>query len=565
MRRWLRVTAVAAALFHAVFVWRSSFVVGGRRCYSLLDDAMISMRYARNLAEGHGLRWNPGEAPVEGYTNFLWTLVMAVLHLLPAGPERVSLLVMLLGAVLLLLNLLVVARIAGHVAGPESPAVLVSVVLVAACYPLTFWTLRGTEVGLLCLLTNLAALLAFRLHDRYSTADIAWLTLVLCAAVLTRPDALVPAAVLMAFLGFVASRSRFRAPYFLVPFALVLVVAAHTAFRVSYYGDPLPNTYYLKLTGVPLLERVARGVKVLGEATAYHLWPVLLILGAALLVDARRYARPKTLLLVGLFLGQAAYSACVGGDAWEETGFANRYLTIALPALLVVLGDVLTAWGPVEARMRLAVLPALGIGLLVHATHFVTTRPEAAAALASAGSAICLGGGGLIGLHRAGRLRPAARAAGAAVLVCLASGFFGVGCWLVKRNSGAMIAVDGEASRLGLLLARVTRPDTTIAVVWAGAVPYFAGRRAIDLLGKNDRTIARSRPAGPFVPGHDRWSLAYSIGVRRPDVVVSLWEPTPADETAMAGYGYTKLANGSYVRDAASGKVDVAGWLSGLP
>ena len=40
------------------------------------DDAYISYRYARNLADGVGLVWNPGEH-VEGYTNFLWVMMLA--------------------------------------------------------------------------------------------------------------------------------------------------------------------------------------------------------------------------------------------------------------------------------------------------------------------------------------------------------------------------------------------------------------------------------------------------------------------------------------------------------
>ena len=43
---------------------------------SIFDDAFISFRYARNLLDGHGLVWNPGER-VEGYTNFLWTILLA--------------------------------------------------------------------------------------------------------------------------------------------------------------------------------------------------------------------------------------------------------------------------------------------------------------------------------------------------------------------------------------------------------------------------------------------------------------------------------------------------------
>ena len=44
----------------------------------LCDDAFISFRYVRNLIEGHGLVFNPGER-VEGYTNFLWVLELAAL------------------------------------------------------------------------------------------------------------------------------------------------------------------------------------------------------------------------------------------------------------------------------------------------------------------------------------------------------------------------------------------------------------------------------------------------------------------------------------------------------
>ena len=54
-----------------------------------------------------------------------------------------------------------------------------------------------------------------------------------------------------------------------------------------------------------------------------------------------------------------------------------------------------------------------------------------------------------------------------------------------------------------------------------GASQYFSGRRFIDLLGKNDRHIAHGAPATDvFVPGHNKWDIAWSLGHLRPDVVV---------------------------------------------
>lgn len=41
------------------------------------DDPGISFRYAANLADGHGLVYNPGER-VEGYSNFGFVLLLSL-------------------------------------------------------------------------------------------------------------------------------------------------------------------------------------------------------------------------------------------------------------------------------------------------------------------------------------------------------------------------------------------------------------------------------------------------------------------------------------------------------
>jgi hypothetical protein len=53
----------------------------------LTDDAFISFRYARNLSQGYGLVFNPGHERVEGYTNFLWVVLLAGCHRLGWAPE----------------------------------------------------------------------------------------------------------------------------------------------------------------------------------------------------------------------------------------------------------------------------------------------------------------------------------------------------------------------------------------------------------------------------------------------------------------------------------------------
>ena len=46
------------------------------------DDAYIEYRYATNAAHGHGLVFNIGDPPVEGFTSFLWTVLCIVPALL---------------------------------------------------------------------------------------------------------------------------------------------------------------------------------------------------------------------------------------------------------------------------------------------------------------------------------------------------------------------------------------------------------------------------------------------------------------------------------------------------
>jgi hypothetical protein len=172
---WAAHLAIGLALlvgiaFHVAFIARASFVIEGDVGFSLFDDAMISLTYARNLAAGHGLVWMPGEPPVEGYTNLLWTLLMALPHW--AGlPERlVSLPIQGLGVLLLATTSVLAMRIARRLSGASwiAPATIAAIGL---CYPLVFWTLRGLEVGLVACLVTAAALLALRLVERPSRRD----------------------------------------------------------------------------------------------------------------------------------------------------------------------------------------------------------------------------------------------------------------------------------------------------------------------------------------------------------------------------------------------------------
>ncbi len=580
-KRWpLWAPVIVSLLCSLVFVARTAFTVNGEIYFTLFDDAMISMRYARNLAEGHGLRWNVGQPAVEGYTNFLWTLWMAALHLLQISASKMSLMVMLTGALILATNLLVVQRIATHLA-PNAPlAASLSVWLTALYYPLIYWTLRGMEVGLVTLIISTSMLVALRLRDRIRYRELLALAALLALGILARPDVVVPCLVISGFAFSNASKESRSTVALVLVGTIVGTLAIHTIFRMLYYGVPLPNTYYLKVAGAPLGARFYRGLIGLLVLDLLHfIVPVALALSCVVALARTSLARSGAFLLFTTFVALCAYSVYVGGDVWDNLQYANRYVTPAMPGLFVlsaiaidrllstharpsrgtivgvaclfVLGSLLAAISPIAidellvtslderlrvARVALALTPILVLPLL----FLPAASPDR--------QFTWLG-------------TPSRRRSIVAVALAFAS-WTAVNGQAVSRWIGhnAAYANDDEwAVRYGLALRAATGADATIAVSWAGAIPYFSHRPTIDLLGKSDRTIAaRDRqPAIGFLPGHDKWDYSYSIGELRPDVVAELWHASDADFRAIESWGYIRLAPWVFAR-ADSTRIDRA-------
>jgi hypothetical protein len=327
------VAIVGFLLYASFFIYRTSFVIGGERYFSLFDDAMISMRYAKNLAHGYGLVWNPGSNPVEGYTNPLWVLFMFLIHLLPLPLSKTSLVVQIVATAFLVINLYYVRKIALEISEGSEAVALGAIALNALYLPINNWSLQGMEVSVLVLIVSIALSQALRCMAT-RTFSIS-LYILLGVGTWVRPDMVVPFAALLLFLATVDVTNRKR---HLVYGSIILVgfCAAQTAFRIWYFGDFLPNTYYLKLTGYPFALRISRGLYVLAQFI-WHFNPIIFLIPFALAL--RR--DPRVLLLLLAFVAQMAYSVYVGGDAWEYWGGSNRYICIAMPGFFVLLSTAL--------------------------------------------------------------------------------------------------------------------------------------------------------------------------------------------------------------------------------
>jgi arabinofuranosyltransferase len=319
----------------------------------LVDDAYISFRYSHNLAEGEGLVFNPSEY-VEGYTNLLWTLLMALPEVLGFPTYLFAAYV---GAGFGLLALIETWRICRLM--DLSTWGTAAAVLALGAYP-DFWRsiTTGLEGGLFAFLLALAVRLL--LLERP-----AWAGLVGGLMFATRPESALLLGVFALYV-LLATEERGRGLVALIAPWLALI-AVLTAWRLYYYGALIPNTITAKSPPERSLEvlqtNALMGLEYL-EAFAWSAAP--LALGASVAsILARR--KPAVWLCFGAFAAEIPAVLVNGGD-WMEH---YRLLSVFAPLLAVLLGvavDRLSARAvPMFPRPALLFLLAL---IVVCSTFF---------------------------------------------------------------------------------------------------------------------------------------------------------------------------------------------------
>jgi arabinofuranosyltransferase len=421
------------------------------------DDSYITFRYSQHLAAGLGPVWNPGEPPVEGYTTFLWMVVMAVPHLLGVEP---ALCAKLLGVLCTLGTLWLAYGLARHLqatwqttASDLWPAVGV---LLLGVFPATAaHAVSGMETALYTLLLTAllyaATLSAGDLTPRraFGLAALGLLT------GLTRPEGNFALLLVAAVLWVLVPRDRRS----LLLRALLLVYAVpglgYYAWRYAYYGHLFPLPFYVKTTG-EFLAGWPLVVHYLGTIAL----PLAVLAGPGLRARADRRLLPAAAAAAGLAVFFVLPKHLMGYEA--------RYLFPVTPTLIAV--------------------AVVGMGETVRLlTPWLTSRPRRQRALLLAiVAALVLAKG--VDHYRRGVLRSVAS----------------------RRGYGTCLNAAHVA--LGKYLAGYPGPRPLVAFNDAGAIPYFSGWHGLDLWGLNDPTIALG---GKAEPGYSDYVLG-----RRPDLVI---------------------------------------------
>ena len=458
------------------------------------DDAFISFVYARNLVEKGELVFNLGER-VEGYTNFLWTVLLAGLMKLNLQPELMS---RVLGTTFGIGSMLVTMRIA-RLLRVEGIWVVLPALFLASSPGYACWSSGGLETAMFTFFFTAAASRYLPTHLDDAPPDLG-MGLLFGLAALTRPEGILFFALTGLHRVIVLVRRR-RLPLrgdWLALTGFLVLVAPHVLWRHAYYGWWLPNTFYIKASG---------GQGTWGQGAYYLLrmgealhTPVAILVAVIALVVTRgevalQRASAYVLFLTGVFY---VYIASVGGDFMGLFRFAMP----VVPLLFTLLVASLYAMARTSRTVAIA---ATALLLALHVAHAypLTKRYE------------------IIGADR------------------------GI------DTPGFLRWYTADRAAIGKWFGSVRQPDDYAAVGGAGAQVYYSRMPSLDCYGLSDAHIAHEVRPQSSRPGHQKYApLEYQLS-KHPTIITSNYyrccspaydrvpyRPSPADDAEWSSRGY---------------------------
>ena len=347
--------AVAALLYGCWRTWPRT-----------VDDAYITFRHAQNLVEGAGPVFNPGE-PVEGCSSPSWMWLSAGAIAAGIDPVPFSKILGVAASVALLSAVYLGLRRDGVV--PQGAAI--AALLFGSSFVVAIWATAGMETNGYALAFFVGVLLLAR--ERLDSRGVVGASVALAAAALTRPEGL-------AFwglgIGVVAWRAEERSgrlrsvSLYLLP---GIALAAFFAWRLSRFGHPFPNTYYVKTGGgLELWRQGLHGLWLFASAPSHLPWIGAAALGAiaGVRADARRTG---TSIVAGAVLLHLLWVVSVGDDGLR----VHRFQMPVLAPMAYLAGAAF------RSHRIVATVLSVGAALLsARALHSEVLRSYSDAALA---------------------------------------------------------------------------------------------------------------------------------------------------------------------------------------
>ncbi|MBN1552789.1 glycosyltransferase family 39 protein [bacterium] len=307
--------SVAVLLFLIFCVWGFSFTQ---------DDAFISFRYARNMAYGNGLRFNPGQnPPVEGYTNFLWTVLMTLPFCLNIDPILFSKITgMIAGISLIWLTWVITRKITG-----SNGFALLAGFLLSLNVTFCLWSVSGMETTLFSSLILVIVFMMIHIRTPRVSGFVAAAGSLLC--ILTRPEGIliVIALVVVASVhnNFTKTRHSFLTSYIL---CFTLIFTIYAGWKWLYFGSLIPNTFYAKVS-LNYAQRMESGYLYLKGWFLHWAWPLVILASVSPLQKKNRHVIFVLYIFTATML---SYILFVGGDFMHY----HRFMVPVMGPLIIL-------------------------------------------------------------------------------------------------------------------------------------------------------------------------------------------------------------------------------------
>ena len=421
------------------------------------DDAFISFRYAENLSNGYGLTFNPNEPPVEGYTNFLWTLILGLVAMVKLPiPETAAFFSSVFATLLVFLMGIWAFRQKLFI--PQNPVSL-PVLIIAATPTFSLWATTGLETTFFTFLIVAASLVTASEQRRNSLGIFSGLIWSLC--VLTRPEGIFFALTISIF-SFLESYEPGRRIIAIIQRAglPIFVFIGQLFWRHYYYGQWLPNTFYAKTGSVSAM--IPHGLHYFLTFLIYGGGTLTLVALLAVFIKPRVEGIFTVVITSVLYF---TYTILVGGD-WMP-GF--RFYAPLLPLLIIAASITIVKFNHNFPKFSYLVAFLVMSHLLFGGLIYERSQIK--------GSTLAL---------------------------------------LMGEEPQPDVLME-----LGIHLREIADPYARIAVLPAGKVPYYSGLKTIDMRGLCDTHIAHLplTENKMTMPGHHKRDPDYVLS-KSPDYII---------------------------------------------
>ena len=449
------------------------FVVHALSLNFTQDDAFISYRYVKNFINGHGLVFNPGER-VEGYTNFLWIIILSIFARLG-------------------LDVIIVSKILGVSAGAITLFLLYQIslnifrkkdwffplfpsLLLASNSAFAYWSISGLETAFF-VMAVLLSVYFYLINHRLVIVFTALSTLV-------RPEGVLIFVIILLHQLFFRKDKLKDSLFFLAGFVALLL--PFFIFKILYYGDILPNSFYAK-TGFSL-EYIKSGLEYFWLFSRhYALWGILYLLP---ILFYKNLDQKQKLFLLFIYI-YTLYVILIGGDVL----MVHRFFLPVLPYLYLFYVFSIEKLFLKFKRRSLAILISVSLIFLLLALTFLFPRT-----------------------------------------------------WIkeVRRNELGLV---GKMSFLAKSLSEYYGSDFSIAASTIGALSYYLDAKVVDMLGLTDKHISRHPEKIPGIVSswkERKFNTQYLLSLD-PDFILFSTERKPSAPAERALFLNSKFRENYYV------------------